>query len=31
MHRWPYEYANPDAAKDHVMQHEPLLPGERPH
>ena len=27
--RWPYEYGNPEAAKDHVMQHEPLLPNER--
>jgi cytochrome c oxidase subunit 1 len=22
VHRWPYEYGNPDAPKDHVMQHE---------
>jgi cytochrome c oxidase subunit 1 len=31
VHRWPYEYANPEGAKDHVMQHEPVLPNERPH
>jgi hypothetical protein len=31
VHRWPYEYGNPEAPKDHVMQHEPLLPNERPH
>jgi cytochrome c oxidase subunit 1 len=24
VHRWPYEYSNPDAPGDHVMQHEPL-------
>lgn len=23
VHRWPYEYSNPDAPRDHVMQHEP--------
>ena len=23
VHRWPYEYSPPDAAVDHVMQHEP--------
>jgi cytochrome c oxidase subunit I len=23
VHRWPYEYANPAAPRDHVMQHEP--------
>jgi cytochrome c oxidase subunit I len=22
VHRWPYEYSNPDAPRDHVMQHE---------
>ena len=25
VHRWPYEYGNPDAPKDHVMQHEPPM------
>jgi cytochrome c oxidase subunit 1 len=28
VHRWPYEYSNPAAPRDHVMQHEPPLPGE---
>jgi cytochrome c oxidase subunit 1 len=28
VYRWPYEYGTPDAPKDHVMQHEPPLPGE---
>jgi cytochrome c oxidase subunit 1 len=28
VHRWPYEYSNPAAASDHVMQHEPPLAGE---
>jgi len=23
VHRWPYEYSNPEAPGDHVMQHEP--------
>jgi cytochrome c oxidase subunit 1 len=23
VHRWPYEYSNPDAPRDHVMQHDP--------
>jgi len=23
VHRWPYEYSPPGAARDHVMQHEP--------
>jgi cytochrome c oxidase subunit 1 len=25
VHRWPYEYSNPDAPRDFVMQHEPPL------
>jgi cytochrome c oxidase subunit 1 len=29
VHRWPYEYANPDFPKDHVMQHEPLTAAEQ--
>jgi cytochrome c oxidase subunit 1 len=29
VHRWPYEYGNPEGVKDHVMQHEPLLANER--
>jgi hypothetical protein len=29
VHRWPYEYANPDFPKDHVMQTEPLTAAER--
>jgi cytochrome c oxidase subunit 1 len=31
VHRWPYEYSNPKAARDHVMQHEPPLVGEPAH
>jgi cytochrome c oxidase subunit 1 len=31
VHRWPYEYSNPNAPKDHVMQHEPPLAVESGH
>jgi cytochrome c oxidase subunit 1 len=31
VHRWPYEYSNPAAPRDHVMQHEPPFAGERRH
>jgi cytochrome c oxidase subunit 1 len=29
VHRWPYEYANPDFPKDHVMQTEPMTAAEQ--
>jgi cytochrome c oxidase subunit 1 len=31
VHRWPYEYSNPAAPRDHVMQHEPPFSGEAKH
>ena len=31
VHRWPYEYSNPSAPKDFVMQHEPPLAVESGH
>jgi cytochrome c oxidase subunit 1 len=31
VHRWPYEYSPPGAAKDHVMQHEPAPVGTAAH
>jgi cytochrome c oxidase subunit 1 len=31
VHRWPYEYSNPDAPRDHVMQHEPAAAAVRGH
>ena len=31
VHRWPYEYSNPAAPRDHVMQHEPPFAGEAKH
>jgi len=31
VHRWPYEYSNPEAPKDHVMQHEPAPAAVRGH
>jgi cytochrome c oxidase subunit 1 len=31
VHRWPYEYSNPAAPRDHVMQHEPPFGGEPRH
>ncbi|HVR69230.1 MAG TPA: cbb3-type cytochrome c oxidase subunit I [Vicinamibacteria bacterium] len=31
VHRWPYEYSNPAAPRDHVMQHEPPFAGEPRH
>ncbi len=31
VHRWPYEYGNPAAPREHVMQHEPPFSGEGPH
>jgi len=31
VHRWPYEYGNPAAPGDHVMQHEPPLAVEAGH
>ena len=31
VHRWPYEYSNPNAPKDFVMQHEPPLAVEPGH
>jgi cytochrome c oxidase subunit 1 len=31
VHRWPYEYSNPSAPTDHVMQHEPPLAVEAGH
>jgi cytochrome c oxidase subunit 1 len=31
VHRWPYEYSNPSAPRDHVMQHEPPLAVEAGH
>jgi cytochrome c oxidase subunit 1 len=31
VHRWPYEYSNPNAPRDHVMQHEPPFAGEPQH
>jgi len=31
VHRWPYEYSNPGAPKDFVMQHEAPLPAESGH
>jgi cytochrome c oxidase subunit 1 len=31
VHRWPYEYSNPSAPTDHVMQHEPPMAVEAGH
>ena len=31
VHRWPYEYSPPGAARDHVMQHEPATAAVRGH
>jgi cytochrome c oxidase subunit 1 len=31
VHRWPYEYSNPAAPRDHVMQHEPPMAVEAGH
>jgi cytochrome c oxidase subunit 1 len=31
VHRWPYEYSNPAAARDHVMQTDPPFAGEARH
>jgi cytochrome c oxidase subunit 1 len=31
VHRWPYEYSNPAAPRDHVMQHDPPFSGEGKH
>jgi cytochrome c oxidase subunit 1 len=31
VHRWPYEYSNPAAPGDHVMQHAPAFAGESKH
>jgi len=31
VHRWPYEYSNPSAPTDHVMQHEPPMTVEAGH
>jgi cytochrome c oxidase subunit 1 len=31
VHRWPYEYSNPAAPRDHVMQSDPPFAGEVKH
>ena len=31
VHRWPYEYSNPGAPKDYVMQTSPRWPAKRAH